>query len=68
MRLAAALLWVNTRVILLVVFSLTVIPLGIAARLVGKDLLDTALEPDRESYWHERERGEFDPARLRRQF
>jgi hypothetical protein len=50
MRLAEALGWLNTRVLLSIVYYLMMTPLGVAMRLLGKDPLDRRLH-DRASYW-----------------
>lgn len=38
-------------VIMLMVFVVTVVPIGIALRMLGKDVLKLKLDPDSESYW-----------------
>ncbi len=51
---------VNTRIILLFVFILTILPIGILFRIFRKDLLDSKLEKSKKSYWLEREKKELD--------
>lgn len=41
---------------------------GIVLRLLGKDLLDRKLEPQRQSYWKHREKKPFDRERYTKQF
>jgi len=51
MSLAILMGWVMTRVLLSVLFYLTLTPIGWVLRLAGKDLLDQRLEPEKKSYW-----------------
>ena len=50
MRGAEALGWLNTRVLLGVVYFLVMTPIGVLMRLIGRDPLDRRLG-DRPSYW-----------------
>ena len=68
MRLAFALGWVNTRIILAVMFYLVLTPIGLTMRLFGKDLLDRKIEKAKESYWIARDKKDFSPADYERQF
>ena len=72
MKLAAKLLWVNTRIILTVLFTLVVVPMGLIARLLGRDLLGVALDADTPSYWQKRDGASGDHTveqkRMERQF
>ena len=68
MRLAAILGWINARVLLSALFVLVFVPLALMRRLLGKDSLDRAFEPQRTSYWHDRLEQPPDPQRYRRQF
>jgi hypothetical protein len=60
MRFAFALGWLNTRILLGIVFFFILTPLGTFLRLKGKDLLDEKIEKDRVSYWNRRQKREFD--------
>jgi len=51
MTLAILIGWAMTRVILSLLFYLTIAPIGLILRLAGKDLLDQKLEPQKQSYW-----------------
>lgn len=53
MGLAVVLGWINTRILLSVVFYLVVTPVGLAMRLFGRDPLNRRLDPDATSYWNE---------------
>ncbi len=68
MRLAAALAWFNTRLILVLLFYLVLTPIGLLLRLLGKRPLELKPEPGRDSYWIARERREFDPARCEKHY
>ena len=50
MRLAELLGWVNTRIILLLVYYAVIVPIGWILRMTGKDLLRLRLEPGSQSY------------------
>ena len=49
-RLGLALGWVNTRVILTLLFAITIVPLGLVMRLCGRDRMARRLDPGRASY------------------
>jgi hypothetical protein len=69
MKLAEGLGWVNTRIILGVVFYTLFTPIGIISRLLGLDILDQKFHrPELNSYWKKREKLPFDKERWERQF
>ncbi|MCX5703093.1 MAG: SxtJ family membrane protein [Candidatus Omnitrophica bacterium] len=68
MRLAFVLSWINTRLILCVMFYLIFAPVGLVMRLFGVDLLDRKIEKNKESYWKDKEGKEFNPLDYERQF
>ena len=68
MGLAFCLGWFNTRLILIVVYYLVVTPIGLAARLLGKDFLDIKLDKSAKTYWHKREAGSASKERYERIF
>lgn len=49
-RLGLVLGWINTRVVLTLVFIVGIVPAGIVMRLLGRDRLERRFEPGRESY------------------
>jgi len=55
MKLAEAMGWVMTRVILSVFYFLVLTPVGWARRLMGKATLDTVWRDGQSSYWIEKE-------------
>ncbi|OGX08697.1 MAG: hypothetical protein A2Z88_11575 [Omnitrophica WOR_2 bacterium GWA2_47_8] len=57
-----------TAVILTVLFFTVFAIAGIILRIMRKDLLDEALDPDAQSYWHKREKIAFDKVNYTRQF
>lgn len=68
MALAKLIQAVMSRVILTIVYVLTVLPVGLIAKLVGKRFLDKEIRPDAESYWIDRQAVPFDQKRYRRHF
>lgn len=68
MRFGGLLHRIMTPVILGVVFFTTVIPIGMLLRLLGKDVISLQFEPERESYWVDREPGEPEPETMKNQF
>lgn len=68
MSLAFVLGWLNTRLILFIIFYLISTPIGLVLKLLGFDLLDRKLEKDRETYWKRKEKGKPDFSDYERQF
>jgi len=60
MKLAALLAWINTRLILTVLFFLVFTPVGIILRLLKNDPLERRFEKGSLSYWRRKE-GCFNP-------
>jgi Saxitoxin biosynthesis operon protein SxtJ len=56
MKLAAVLGWVNTRIILFLIFYIIFAPIGLAIRLLRIDLLDRKIDKNKKSYWLKKER------------
>lgn len=67
MKFAHALGWVNTRIILSIVYFLIFTPLALIFRLIGKDPMERRFEAA-DSYWVKREAREFRQEDYRRQF
>jgi len=65
MKLASVLSWINTRLILCLIFYLVFMPIGLVLRLCGKDLLDRKIQKESNSYWKKKETA---PANYERQF
>jgi hypothetical protein len=51
MRFAALLAWLNTRVLLTVVYFVAITPVGVAMRMFGKDILKEKYDRSAQSYW-----------------
>ena len=56
MTLAILMGWIMTRVILIVIFFIVLTPLGLIARLIGKDFLDLKIDKEKNSYWEVRDK------------
>ena len=54
--------------VMVILFFITVAPIGLIMRLLGKDLLNLRFDPDASSYWVERGASELEPETMRRQF
>ena len=55
MKVAEALGFVSTRVILTVAFYLIIVPVGLVIRLLGRDLLSLKINRDVDTYWSKTE-------------
>lgn len=58
--------WINTRIILVVIFYLVISPMGVLMRLCGADFLERKNKED--SYWKKREGRDFCPSEYERRF
>jgi len=68
MKLAFVLGWINTRVLLLIMFYLVFTLIGIVTRLLRIDLLEKKIDKTRESYWNKKVKKAFVAADYERQF
>jgi hypothetical protein len=68
MKLANALGWVMTRVVLGVIFLLVFTPAGLIRRLLGKDPLELRFDHRAASYWHARTEADPSPERMEKMF
>ena len=68
MKLAFILGWINTRLILFIIFYLVFTPVGLVMRLFRIDLLDRKIDKNKESYWRKEERSGFSLLNYERQF
>jgi len=59
---------VITGIILFILFYFVFTPVGIATRILRKDLLDKKLQPEKDSYWIKRKQEEFQKEHFRQQF
>jgi hypothetical protein len=67
-KIAHALGWFNTRLILALVYYLIVTPIGIVLRVFGKDLLSLKLDKNKPSYWLDHHSGGVTKESLEKQF
>jgi len=68
MGLAFVLGWINTRLILFIIFYLIFTPISLGIKLLGIDLLDRKKSHSKESYWRKKEKKDFNPLDYERQF
>jgi len=68
MKVAHAISWVMTRVILTIVFYLVVTPIGLIGRVFSKEFLDRSFDRDKETYWIPNPNKEFDKNSCENQF
>ena len=68
MRFAFILSWINTRLILIIMFYLVFTPVGLVMKLFGVDLLDRKIEKEKGSYWIKKEKNRFNNPDYERQF
>lgn len=68
MRFAFILGWINSRIILCLIFYLIFTPLGLALRLFAKDPLEKKIEKGVKTYWKEKEKKKFSPLQYEHQF
>lgn len=55
MGVAFCLGWLNTRIILIVIYYLVLTPIGLLAKMLKKDFLNLRLEKEAQSYWIRKE-------------
>lgn len=67
MTIAFALGYINSRIILTLVYFLVFVPYRIFSRLFGRDPLDLR-SPQRDSYWHQRAKTRQEPEQFERLF
>ncbi|MDD2688665.1 MAG: SxtJ family membrane protein [Candidatus Omnitrophica bacterium] len=68
MKLDFILSWVNTRLILSILFYAVFTPMGLGMRLFGIDLLDRKIEKRRGSYWRKKDKKQLFALDYERQF
>ncbi len=60
--------WINTRLLLGLIFYLLFTPISLLMKIFGKDLLDRKIDKNAPTYWNMRERTGFDKDRYLKQF
>lgn len=68
MRFGMALGWVNSRIILSLVWYLVFTPVSLYFKLTGYDAMHRRLEPDADTYWIDRSKDQYNPKHFERQF
>ena len=68
MKFAYILSWINTRLLLCLIFYLIFSPIGLVMRLFRIDLLERKFSSSRTSYWKPKEKNQFLPANYERRF
>ncbi len=63
-----ALGWINTRLVLGIIFFVVFTPVGLLMRATGKDLLNERIDKSRHSYWIKRDRSTVDKKRYEQLF
>jgi len=60
--------WVMTRIIITLLFYLVLTPIGLIAKVAGKNFLDTEFKKNQESYWKEVPASRIDKSDYEKQF
>jgi hypothetical protein len=68
MRLAFILSWVNTRIILFIIFYLIFTPAGLVMRMLGTDPLKKKIDKNKDSYWQKADSKIFKKMSYERQY
>ncbi len=68
MSLATVIGWVVTRVILTILYYLIITPFAVIAKILGKDVLEEKIEPEKDSYWVIRTKKTIEKKELEHQF
>ena len=68
MKFAFILSWINTRIILFILFYLFFTPIGIVIRLFGIDLLKIKIDKTKDSYWQKAIKKSLNRTDYERQF
>lgn len=68
MILAVVLGFFMSRLILSILFYLVITPIGLIAKLFGKDFLDLKIDKSQKSYWHYRDKKPYEKIDTERQF
>ncbi len=68
MRLGYVLGWVNSRIILSIIFYFVFTPMGLVMKLFGSDLLGLKIDKNTKSYWLKKENKGLDISSYERQF
>lgn len=67
-RFARTVGWINTMVLLFIIFYGVFTPLGLVLKLFGRDSLERKWDREASSYWHKAGKVDFNKERYERQF
>ncbi len=68
MKLAFILSWINTRLVLIIIFYLFITPIAVILKVCGMDLLDKRITKTKQSYWLPKEKDMRGAGDYERQF
>ncbi|MEW6239067.1 MAG: SxtJ family membrane protein [Candidatus Omnitrophota bacterium] len=68
MKFALFLGWLNSRIILFLIFFFMFIPISVIQRIIGRDPMHRIFEPEAKSYWIDRSQEKYNPKHFERQF
>jgi hypothetical protein len=68
MKLAFLLGWINTKIILSIIFYIIISPIGLFMKMYGRDKLEKKIDLDKKSYWNQRKNSKFDNASYEKQY
>jgi hypothetical protein len=68
MTLAVIMGWFVSRILLSILFFIILTPISLITRLFGKKYLDINRKDSKNSYWHIREKRDFEEAEYEKQF
>ena len=67
-KIARVIGWVNTRILLFLIYFLILTPIGFIRRLFGNDPMDRKIDKSAQSYWIKREPAAATPESMEKQF
>ena len=56
MKLAYIMGWINTRLILMIIFYVVLTPIGVGLKLFKVDLLDIKIDKNKDTYWRKKDK------------
>jgi len=68
MKVALFLGWLNSRIILFLVFYLLFMPISLIQRVIGRDPMQRKFDPSAKSYWIDRSQEKYNSKHFERQF
>lgn len=68
MKFALFLGWINSRIILSLLFYLVFTPIAIFHKIIGRDPMTRKLDKEEKTYWIDRSKDQYNPKHFERQF